>query len=99
MDKIIIALVMFLIAITLKEKIEKGAADKLEKELDKLSSVKKFPAQMAKDLENAIAISVPSIYMRRKAEIQKGLLKITNASNSNKLVTLRSDFDKKRFFS
>ncbi|NOR80273.1 MAG: hypothetical protein GQ529_05485, partial [Methyloprofundus sp.] len=50
MDKIILALVMFMLAMYAKRKIEKKATDTLEKELKKVS-LSSPPQILAKDIE------------------------------------------------
>jgi mRNA-degrading endonuclease YafQ of YafQ-DinJ toxin-antitoxin module len=81
MDKILIALVMFLICITIwKNGINKEIKKKIEKDLKKILTGKVNPKNIPKDCTKVIAKALPEEYKANQAKIQKGLKKIAEAA-------------------
>ena len=87
-----------MLAMYAKRKIEKKATDTLEKELKKVS-LSSPPQILAKDIEKAVAKSMPVIYQQNKQQIEMGLLKIAKATKTRELVHLTTDLQKKTFLS
>ena len=100
MDKILIALVMFLIVMTIKKKIEKEAEKKLEKDLKKVLSGKVNAKKLPKDCAQVIANVLPEEFKANKSKFKKGLAKVADvAAQPDSIAEYKSSAKQKKLLS
>lgn len=81
MEKILIACIMFLIVMAIKDKIDKETKGKLEKELKKAVSGKINPKRFPKDCEKILAKVMPEDFKKHQGKLKKGLVKIAEITS------------------